>query len=412
MSPERHQSASPQNYWSHNSRASLLLVIISFVYKLSLMVSLHCVRVKTLLPRCGSLEQERKRVLDDLLELANPFGADSTIDDLVVEAGSDGNLILPLNTGGAVLVLDRDSDLLGGADGEDGSLWRVDDSSEVVNGVVHAHVGDGNGAALVLLRLELVVASLLGELLDLVGDGLEAAALNASDDGGDEASGSRDSDRDVDRVELTDSLATPARVDGGHLLGGNGDGLDQEIVDGQLVLALRRAVEGLAELQQLRDGQRARDEEVGVVLDRLLEAAGNNLAHSTDGQILVGSAGSGGGRSVSSLLDIVLGDLTTLAGALESVDADTILSGKADGSRAGVGGTVKSGLELLAGRSILLGLGSRRARLGGGRGVRLALFSLGSSGLGVATSILECKLFEGRDVGALFDKDRDGLLFC
>lgn len=401
---------SPQNYLSRNSRASLLLAIISFVYKAaSHAITPTAFGPEPWSPTCGSLEQERKRVLNDLFELANPFGANSTVDNLVVEAGSDGNLVLPLNTGGAVLVLDRDSNLLGRADGKDSSLRGVDDSSEVVNGVVHAHVGDGDGAALVLLGLELVLTGLLGEFLDRAGDGLEATALNASDDGGDEASGGRDSDGDVNRVELADGLATPAGVDGRDLLGGNGDGLDEEIVDRQLVLTLGRAVESLAELQQLGDGERARDEEVGVVLDRLLETAGNDLANSADREVFVDSAGSSGSGGASGLLDIVLGDLAALAGALESLEADTVLSGESDGGRAGVGGTVKRSLELLAGRGILLGLGSRRARLGGGRGVRLAFLSLGSRGFGVATSILECELFEGGDIGTFFDKDRDWL---
>lgn len=172
----------------------------------------------------------------------------------MVEAAGDGDLVVPLDGSLAVLVGGGDSDLSGGADSQDSGLGRVDDGSEVVDGVVHAHVGDGDGAALVLLGLELAVTSLLGELLDLVGDGLEATALNAGDNRGDEAGRGGDGYGDVDGRELADNITTPAGVGSGDSLGSDGHGLDEEVVDRQLVLAVGGAVQGLSQLQELGHG--------------------------------------------------------------------------------------------------------------------------------------------------------------
>lgn len=55
---------------------------------------------------------------------------------------------------------------------------------------------------------------------------------------------------------------------------------------------------------------------MGVLADGLLQAVGNGLAHSTKGNILIGSAGSSGSRSSRDLLDVVLGDLASGAAAL------------------------------------------------------------------------------------------------
>lgn len=290
------------------------------------------------------LQEKLKRVLNRLLQLAHPFSTDGAVDNLVVEAGGNGDLVIPLNVRGAVLVLDGNGDLLGGTDSENGSLRRVDDGGEVVDGLVHAHVGDGDCAALELFRLELVVASLLGKLLDLARDGLQAAGIDASNDRGDQTGRSGNGNGHVHAVELADDAVAPARVDGRDLLAGGCDSLDEEVVDGELVLALRRAVQRLSKLEQLGHGQGASDEEVGVVLHRFLEAVGNDLAHAADGNILVGGTWSGHSRAADSLLDILLGDLATLAGALEAVQADTALASKTLGSRGSIGLSVESSL--------------------------------------------------------------------
>lgn len=325
----------------------------------------------------------------------------------MVEAGSKGDLVIELNTG---LILGGNGNLLGGTNSEDGSLGRVDDSSEVVNSGVHAHVGDRDGTTLILLRLELAITSLLGERLDLARDGLEATALNTGDNRGDKTSGCGNGNRDVDVVELADVTVAPARVDLGNLAAGNSDSLDQEIVDRELVLAIGRAVQSLAELEELADGDGAGDVEVRVGLGGLDQTVGNGLAHAADGDVLVGSAGgAAGGGAAAGLLDILLGDLTVLASTLEAIDVNALLTGKSLGRSGDVGETVESSLETAL-RLVLLRL---RSRLGGGSGLRFGLgllLLLGGSGLsGVTTSVLNGELLEGGDIGTLLNKDGNGL---
>lgn len=326
----------------------------------------------------------------------------------MVKAGGNGDLLVPLNTGGAVLVLGGDGNLAGGANGEDGSLGRVDDGSEVIDSVVHTHVGDGNGATLVLLGLELAFAGLLGQLLDLVGNSLETTALDSSDDGGDETSGGGNSDRHIDSAELANVTLTPARVDLGNLATGDGDSLDEEVVDGQLVLAIGSAVQSLAELAELADGDGAGDVKVRVGLGGLKQAVGNGLAHAGDGDVLVSSAGGSDDGAAEGLLDILLSDLATLAGALEAIDAEAILTGQSLGGGADVGLTVESSLEAASGR-VLLRLGGRLGLSGSGRGLRL-LFLLGGSGFrGVTTSILDRELLKGGNIGTFLNENSNRL---
>jgi hypothetical protein len=354
-----------------------------------------------------NLQKELKRVLDNLLELLNPLSTDGTVNDLVVEASSKGDLVVKLNTG---LVVGGDGNLLGGTNGEDGSLGRVDDSSEVVNSRVHAHVGDGDGTTLVLLGLELAVTSLLGKRLDLRRDSLKATALDTSNDRGDKTSRGGNGDGNVDVVKLADVTVAPAGVDLRNLSAGNGDGLDQEVVDGELVLAVGRGVESLAELEKLADGERAGDVEVRVGLGGLDQAVGNGLAHAADGDVLVGgSAGAGAGDGAAdSLLDIGLSDLSVLAGTLDAIDADSLLASKSLGRGGNVGLAVESSLETAL-RLVLLGL---RRRLGGGSRLRLGLglLLLGGSGLsGVTASILDGELLESGDIGTLLNENGNGL---
>lgn len=255
-----------------------------------------------------------------------------------------------------------------------------------------------------------MVASLLGKLLDLVGDGLQSAALDTGDNGRDQASGSRDGNRDIDSGELANAVTAPAGVDSGYLHGSNSNGLDEEVVDRQLVLAVRGAVQGLAQLHQLVDRQRAGDEEVGVVLDGLLQTASNDLAHTADGNVLVCGARSGDSRAADSLLDILLSDLATFTRTLNTSEADALFTSKTHGSRKSIGLTVESGLELLARRGVLLRLGLRSR--GGCRfrfGLALRFLLLGRGRLGVAAGILDCEFLESRDVGTFFDKNGDGL---
>ena len=85
-------------------------------------------------------------VFDQALECLQELGAEGAIDHPVIDRerarhhGGDGERA----------VLDH-RPLLGGADGEDHRLRRVDDRREFLD-AVHAEVGDAEGAALILLR--------------------------------------------------------------------------------------------------------------------------------------------------------------------------------------------------------------------------------------------------------------------
>ena len=357
------------------------------------------------------LQQKLQGVLDDLLQLLDPFTADGAVNHLVVEATSDDDLVIPLGDG-ALLGLDGDSNLAGGANSQDTGLRGVDDSSEALNGGVHAHVADGEGAALVLLGLELVLAGTLAKVLDLVGDAGETETGDVLDNGGDQTNGSGHSDANVSGLVLADDgLAVnllPAGVDLGNLLEGNGASLDEEVVDGELVLALGGGVQSLAELHELSDRQGGGDEVVGVLGHGLLQTVGDGLAHGGDGDVLVGGTGGGGGGGLV-LLNVLLGDHTTTASTLEALDGHTLLEGEGLGSGADRGLTLKSGLELLTRSLGLLRSGLLR---GGGRGRGLSalglLLLLRRGGL-VTTGISQSEGLEGGDIGALLNKDGNGL---
>lgn len=357
------------------------------------------------------LQHKLKRVLNDLLQLLDPLATNGAVHDLVVEATGHDDLVIPLSNG-AFLGLDGDSDLADGADGQNTGLRRVDDGGEALNGGVHTHVADGEGTALVLLGLELVLASTLAEVADLVRDARQTQSVSTLDDRGDQAGGGGDGDTDIGGLVLADdNLAVdlnPARVDLGNLQESGSTGLDQEVVDGQLVLAIGGGVQGLAELEELGDRQGGGHEVVGVLLHRLLQAVGNGLAHGADGDVLVGGASGGGGAGLV-LLDIFLGDHTTPASTLEGLDRDALLKGESLGGGGDGRLTVQGRLELLIG---VLGLNSGGLRRGG-RSRRLSalgLLLLLGGWSSVVTSILQGEGLEGRDIGTLLNKNGNGLL--
>jgi hypothetical protein len=104
---------------------------------------------------------------------------------------------------------------------------------------------------------------------------------------------------------------------------------------------------------------------VRVGLGRLQQSVGNGLSHSADGSVLKGGAGSGNGGAGDQLLDVLLGDLASLARALDALQADTRRTGKSDGSGDSIGFTVESGLESALGSVLLRSRGGLRGRGGG-----------------------------------------------
>lgn len=205
-------------------------------------------------------------------------------------------------------------------------MWGVDDGCELLD-AHHAHVGDGEGAALVLVGGELVGTSAGDEILDLVGDGGQALGVGVGDNGGDQASGGRGGDANVGGVVpifpkgskvnmagdkqmlaneqlrhvilLSDGVVHPGAVGLGDGLEGKSGGLDDEVVDGQLVLVLGGLVEDLAELQDLIHLELDGDVVVGDGLLGLGQTLSNDLAHVGERDVGVSSSGrsSGGGSS-------------------------------------------------------------------------------------------------------------------
>lgn len=142
------------------------------------------------------LKQHLQGVLNESLERVQELGSNGTVDGTVVRAEGDGH-----DVGSAVLAIlgTGENTLLGGTDGHDARLWGVDDGCELLD-AHHAHVGDGEGATLVLVGGELVGTSTGDEILDLVRDGGQALGVGVGDNGGDQAGGGRGGDANVGGV--------------------------------------------------------------------------------------------------------------------------------------------------------------------------------------------------------------------
>jgi hypothetical protein len=346
-----------------------------------------------------NLQHEFEGVFDDSLQGLDPFATDSAVDGLVVEGGGDVDDVVEGDAGLGLWVLDGAS--LDGADGKDGALWWVDDGGELGDGVVHAHVGDGDGAALVLLWGELAVSGALAEGLGFVRDLGEALGVGVSEHRRDEAGWRGNGDRHVNALVLADDalLFQPGRVDLWDGLVGERDGLDEDVVDGDLVLVLGHRVQRRAQLHELADRHGRRHDVVWVGLLGLRQALGDGLSHRRDWDVLVCGGGGGswgwgsrtwsggcGGRGRLVVLDVALDDAAVGAGALDVLERDALLEGDhlgdwgredsvADSGLSGLGwllswlrgswlGLLLLGLLLLLGWLLLLGGGRALHGLG------------------------------------------------
>ena len=113
-------------------------------------------------------------------------------------------------------------------------MRRIDDGGEILD-AHHAHVGDGGRAALVFLRLQLAVLGALAEILHLVGDGRQALQFGAADDRGDQAARDRHSDADIGVLVLDHVAVGPGDVGVRHVAQRQRHGLDDHVVDRELV---------------------------------------------------------------------------------------------------------------------------------------------------------------------------------
>lgn len=142
------------------------------------------------------LQQQFQRVLHNLLKLLHPLASYCTINNLMIKGSRNYDLLVPLHAR-PVFCLGRDRYFLCSSDGEDACLRGVDDGGETVDGGVHAHVGDGEGSALVFFWLELSVSGALAEIFDLGGDGFETETFDVLYDGGHETDGGCDRDLEL-----------------------------------------------------------------------------------------------------------------------------------------------------------------------------------------------------------------------
>src|ERR1700761_6392739 len=115
-------------------------------------------------PVTGPSQKHGGRFFDELPERLQEAGAGRTIDDPVIAGQRDGH-----HRRGLDLVADHHSALLACAHCHDRGMRRVDHGGEILD-AEHAEIGDREGAALELLRLQLLGAGALGQRLHLVGD--------------------------------------------------------------------------------------------------------------------------------------------------------------------------------------------------------------------------------------------------
>jgi hypothetical protein len=119
-------------------------------------------------------------------------------------------------------------------DGQDAGIGRVDDGGELLD-AEHAQVGDGEGVAFPVLRLQLFLLGPLGVVAHFNADGAQGLSIGKTHHGHQQAFFHRHGHADVDVLVETDLIAQPAAVHLRMLLQGNGHGFDHHVVEGDLV---------------------------------------------------------------------------------------------------------------------------------------------------------------------------------
>lgn len=274
----------------------------------------------------------------------------------MIETPRHHNLIAPFYPCAPVLGRRRDGYLPCRAYGQNARLRGVDNSSEALNGGVHAHVADSERAALVLFRFQFPIPGALAEVFNLGRDGGQTDGVCVSDNGRHQPDRGGDGDADVDGVVLADhdlpgGLA-PGGVDGGDFEAGDRGGFDEEVVEGEFVCAVGGGVEGGAEFEEFGDGEGGGDEVVGVLGEGLDEPVGDGFAHRAGGGVGVGWAccggGGGGGGGGLVLFDVGFCYAAAWASAFDGFYGDAFFEGEGFGRGAGVGLSVEACLEFTA----------------------------------------------------------------
>ena len=133
----------------------------------------------------------------------------------------------------AFLVGEDDRLLDDGADVEDGDLWLIDDRQSEA-GAEDSGIGDGEGAALDLVGLQLLGAGALAQVVEGALQADEAQFVGVLDDRHEQSPVEGDGDADIDVALVVDVVAFDRGVHDGPGAQSLGDGADEEGRVGEL----------------------------------------------------------------------------------------------------------------------------------------------------------------------------------
>ena len=337
------------------------------------------------------LQNHLQRILHVGLESLEPLSTNSPIHNTVIAAEGDSHHISSLETG---LVISRDQLLSSSPNSKDASLRGVDNSAELVD-AEPSKVGDGESSSGELGGGEFTFATLGGEVLDGVVDVDEAKRFNVRDEGGEETVVGVDGDVDVAGVKLTSGLFHPRAVALGDLLQSQTTGLDDKVVDGELVSSISFLVEASTDGLQLVHPH----VDAQIVVRDLLLGLGEPLSNDfTDVGVRVVLEASDRLLTTGGVHDISSDDALVGPGSLHSAKVNTLSRSDSLSERRG-NHTAPRG----RGRDTELNRGSRGSRglSSGGRGRSGG----GLSGGGGSSGSFQHVVLEGSNVGFLLDHD-------
>ena len=174
---------------------------------------------------------ERFAGAGEVLERGHQLGAVGTVDGAVVEAAGGRH-----DCGDGEGVIDDIGPLLACADRHDHRLWRVDDGFELLD-AHHAHVGDGRGAALIFMGLQLAVLRAARKLGNFGRDFRQRLVCSVRHDGRNQPSGHRYRNADVGAAVLQHIVTGEAHIAFRHLNQRKAKRLDQHVIDRKLYTA-------------------------------------------------------------------------------------------------------------------------------------------------------------------------------
>lgn len=233
-------------------------------------------------------------------------------------------------------------------------MWWVDDGLKVSDSE-HSQVGDSKSSNHGLGWSELVDLCLFGQFLDGLGDLGQSLGISVWNEGSEQSVLSIDGDIDINSVKLSDEGVIPSGINSWNLLEGESAGLDDEIVDGELVFSiLCLLIKLLAQLEERVDFALLGKIVMWDLLLGLSQASSSDLANGRVRNIGIRSTSNWsrlrwsrclswlslgrssllGGFVGDGLEDVSFDDAISWSGSLEGVDVDIVLSGLSSRSRA------------------------------------------------------------------------------